>query len=125
MKIVELVRIEIGSEGTFGVLRINKQAFCVTLESQNKAIPTGQYICKPIESPKFGGTFQVQDVPGRSNILFHPGNTVEDTAGCVLIGESFGKLRSDRAILNSGKTFKAFLYDVGRAPFHLTIIEDF
>ena len=140
MKIVELVRIESGSEGTFGVLKINKQAFCVTLEPnliQNItmakvgdieavccAIPTGQYICAPIESPKFGGTFKVKDVQGRSNILFHPGNVVEDTTGCILVGESFGKLRGDRAILNSGKTFKSFLCDVGRQPFHLTITEE-
>jgi len=31
MKILELIRLEEGEEGTFGVLKIDKQVFCTTL----------------------------------------------------------------------------------------------
>ena len=132
MNIVELIRLEESRQGTFGVLRINKQIFCCTLEPPDRgnkrsvsSIPAQQYICKPVESPSHGGTFEVTNVPGRSHILFHSGNIVGQTEGCILLGEHFGKLRGQRALLNSGKTFRDFLREVGREPFHLTIYEQF
>jgi len=132
VKIVELVRLEESEQGTFGVLRIDKEVFCCTLEPPDlenqqsvSSIPAQQYICRPFESPTHGGTFQVSNVPGRTYVLFHAGNLVHHTEGCILLGEHFGKLKGSRAILNSGETFKAFLAEVGREPFHLTIYEQF
>lgn len=55
-------------------------------------IPSGLYRCKAVVSPKFGATYEVTKVPGRSHILFHAGNTEEDTQGCLLLGSSFGAL---------------------------------
>jgi hypothetical protein len=49
-------------------------------------------------------------VPDRDGILFHPGNTIDDTEGCIILGIAFGKLGPQRAILNSGQTFKTFMY---------------
>jgi len=138
MRIVELVRLESGEQGTFGVLKIDKQAFCCTLEPRDRlnannisAIPPGQYIAVRHQSPKFGETFMVKDVPGRTNILFHKGNTDDDTAGCIILGSSFGHLGADRAVLASGKAFGGFteLFKRGIAPadlrFHLTITEHY
>lgn len=112
----DLIRLEQGAAGTFGVLRLDGQVFCVTLElpdEDNKknisCIPTGEYLCRKVESPKFGVTYEVADVPDRDHILLHPGNVVGDTSGCVLLGKHFGRLRGDRAVLNSGKTFKRFM----------------
>lgn len=133
MKIIEIIRLEDSSQGTFGVLKIDKAVFCCTLEPPDFAnaprrscIPAQQYICERYQSPTFGRTFRVRDVPGRSNILFHPGNKVEDTAGCILLGQYFGKLAAvpeNRAILNSGATFSRFLNAVNEIEFHLTIKE--
>jgi len=114
---VEIVRLEESDPyGTFGVLKINKEIFCVTLEKQDllnqatvSSIPAQQYICKRVNSPKFGETFEVTNVPGRSAILFHAGNKEGDSHGCILLAEKFGKLKEDRAILNSGDTFAGFL----------------
>ena len=132
MKIVELIRLEESDQGTFGVLRIDKEVVCCTLEPsdhenmQNRSsIPCQQYICKPVESPKHGGTFEVTHVPGRSHVLFHAGNVVDSTEGCILLGQYFGKLRGQRAVLNSGETFRFFLQQVGCKPFHLTVYERF
>ena len=130
--VVELIRLESNRNyGTFGVLKIVKQAFCVTLEPpalDNRvnvsAIPAGQYDCLRLNSATWGETFKVLDVPGRSHILFHPGNTIHDTRGCILLAEHFSKLRGDRAVLNSGRTFASFMgifKDVGL--FSLTIRE--
>ena len=130
---VRLVRVEESSEGTFGNLIICSQVFCVTLElsdwlnEQNiSSIPAQQYRCIRIRSPHFGETFEIVDVPGRSHVLFHAGNILDHTKGCILLGQYFGKLRKDRAVLNSGKTFKDFMRimeDIN--TFNLTIKEHY
>ena len=52
-------------------------------------IPTGQYKVKRTNSPRFGpGTWQVQDVPDRTHILFHVANTSADVVGCIGCGIS-------------------------------------
>ena len=113
---VEIIRIEKGEAGTFGALKIDGQATCVTLEPEDRdnaqgvsCIPEGNYIAKRVNSPKYGDTFEIKDVPGRSHILFHAGNVEGHTKGCVLLGRNFGALGDDRAVLNSGKTFKSFM----------------
>jgi len=113
---VTLIRLEKTDAGTFGVLLIDRQAVCVTLEPPDKGnasdiscIPEGIYQCKKVDSPHFGATYEITDVPERTNILFHPGNIRADTHGCVLLGRQYGLLGGDRAILHSGATFKDFL----------------
>lgn len=130
MIIVELIRLEESEEGTLGVLKINKQYFCSTLEPSDKenkknvsSIPAQQYMCEFYSSPKYEKTYQVMNVPDRDYILFHAGNTIKDTKGCILLGQYPDKLRGDRAVLNSGETFKKFLYKIAQSRFHLTIKE--
>ena len=133
MKIVELIRLEEGEQGTIGVLKINKQVFCYTLEPTDKlnkpnesCIPAQQYRCASVHSSRFGMTFEVMNVPGRSHVLFHRGNTQDDTLGCILLGQTVGKLKGERAVLNSGNTFKEFMFNMGsHQGFHLTIKECF
>jgi len=132
LPIVAIIRLEENFQyGTFGVLRINKEVFCVTLEppdifnQPNKSsIPAQQYICSRYASERHGLTFAVENVPMRYAVLFHPGNTGKNTIVCILLGEHFGKLKDDRAILNSGKTFDRFMEEMrGHDRFHLTIKE--
>lgn len=128
---VDILRIEQGEEGTFGVLRINGRAWCVTLEPPDagnvrdiSCIPVGRYRCRRVESRRFGDTFEITDVPGRSHILLHPGNVVSDTRGCVLLARQFGSLRGDRAVLNSGRTFASFMeYMADVEEFPLVVTE--
>ena len=129
---LEIIRVEDSYQyGVFGMLLIGGEAFCLTLEPPeywNKknfsCIPPGQYMCIRIMSPKFGTTYEVQNVPFRDNVLFHPGNRVDDTMACICLAEKLGKLRGDRAILNSGRTFTNFLNKMQSYPeCHLTIKE--
>lgn len=128
---VRLTRLEESPQGTFGVLIICSQVFCVTLEpsdllnEQNvSSIPAQQYQCIRIRSPRFGETFEIIDVPGRSHALFHAGNIVKHTDGCVILAQYFGKLYGDRAVLNSGNTFRKFMETMKDIDiFNLTIIE--
>ena len=131
MRIIEITRLEEGEEGTFGVLRLDKQIFCMTLEPrdvENKpnesSIPAQQYTCQPWNSPRHGRTWMVQDVPGRFGILFHAGNVAEDTEGCILLGQHIDKLRGTRAVKNSGDTFRRFMSETANENrLHLTIKE--
>jgi hypothetical protein len=128
---VRLIRLEESAQGTFGVLIICSQVFCVTLEpsdwfneSNISSIPAQQYQCIKRHSPHFGETFEIVDVPGRSHVLFHAGNVVDSTKGCILLAQYFGKLYRDRAILNSGKTFRKFMEIMKDTDiFNLTIKE--
>lgn len=102
--------------GTFGILKVNKEVFCWTLEPRDEenatdisSIPAQQYICKRYSSTKYPKTFQIMNVPQRYNVVFHAGNDDDDTQGCILLGESLGKLKGNRAIMNSGATFKKFM----------------
>lgn len=51
-------------------------------------IPKGRYVCKRKNSPRFGETFEVMNVPGRTHIVFHWGNWERDTLGCILVGRA-------------------------------------
>ena len=116
MKVLTLKRIAENKDGVFGVLIDWDIPFALTLERQwlnnepmLSCIPFGEYICKRVITPKHGEVFEVIGVPNRSAILFHKGNVMEHTEGCILIGEQFESLDGKTAILNSGKGFGEFM----------------
>ena len=125
-----LVRLEMTDQGTLGVLLLNKEIFCSTLEPDasdpNKPrIPAGEYTCKRFHGIKWPDTFEVP-VKGHTAVLFHSGNTEADTRMCVLLGATTGKLKGNRAVLNSGNTFKEFMYKMYNImEFPLTIEDNY
>ncbi len=129
MKKLTLKRVSYIPDGPFGVLLDEDIPFAITCErewfhNQPKisCIPAGTYSCKRVASPKFGNTFEVSNVPGRSAILFHSGNTEDDSLGCILVGEQFGELNGKTAVLSSKTAFSEFLKMlVGEDGFILTI----
>lgn len=131
MEKIDIVRLEKGVAGTFGVLRMDEKVFCVTLEPPDRGnevnvscIPAGEYVCKRIDSPAFGPTFEIADVPGRTHILFHQGNVVADTRGCVLLGRSYGMLGTERGVVQSRPTFRDFLERCSGVDRLVVTIED-
>jgi hypothetical protein len=116
MKQLRLVRVTEHNGATLGVLCIDDSPEMVTLEDawrdnerQISCIPQGRYTIKLHRSPRFGLTYQVVDVPERSQILFHAGNTHKDTHGCILLGLQYGKLDKETAILASKSAFTKFM----------------
>lgn len=131
MKLI-LKRVSSDAQGTYGVLIDGTRPFAVTLERpwlnnerSVSCIPAGQYACRRVQSPKFGNTFEVTGVPDRSHILFHKGNQVEETQGCILVAEQFGKLGNGNvAVLQSGQGYAEFmLLLAGQAEFTINIVE--
>lgn len=95
---LRLVRVTEHENATHGVLCIDGSPELVTLEDAWRAnermiscIPEGKYKLRRHRSPKFGLCYQVADVPERSEILVHAGNTHHDTHGCILIGMRYCK----------------------------------
>ena len=133
MHVLEITRMEDSPDGCFGVLRIRKQVFCFTLEPPDQAnkpwtscIPAQQYICVDHTSEKFGLTYRVTGVPDRESIIFHWGNWLEDTQGCILLGDSLLYDGAKRGVANSRQTFSRFLARLGSGLLegkilHLTI----
>ncbi len=72
-------------------------------------IPEGEYEVKAKKSKKFGDlAFEIQDVPGRTDILMHVGNFTRESRGCQFLGWHFVDIDGDGItdVANSEKTMK-------------------
>jgi hypothetical protein len=79
------------------------------------------YVCRRVNSPKFGNTFEVTGVNGRTHILFHAGNTPKNTSGCILLGM---EVSDQNRLVRSREAVKKFLEELqGYDQFKLTIID--
>ena len=57
--------------------------------ANHTAIADGQYKVVLRQSPRFKRILPlILNVKGFSGVLFHAGNTVNDTAGCILVGKN-------------------------------------
>lgn len=128
-KKVDLIRIVSNDKGTIGILVINNELFCNTLElpwknneRQISCIPAGTYTCKRWYSPSFGWTYLVLDVPNRSYIEFHTGNTIKDTKGCILLGK-YSYTKGTYPLVISGITFNNFILIMEEEPYFLLTIK--
>ena len=92
------------------------------------AIPTGTYVVDMnTVSPKFGKRSwakpyggkvpRLLDVPGYEGVLIHPGNTAEDTLGCVIVGKNTVK----GMVTSSQITFKALMKVLTKTKDEITI----
>jgi hypothetical protein len=141
MKTVFLVRTITSDQGTEGFLIEPESGFsCKTLElpwRENKrsisCIPSGEYIVKIRQSPRYGRIYWVTNVPERSWILIHSGNVAGDVEkgfrthvqGCILLGKKHGILYNQRAVLNSRIIVKSFMRTMNYEPFKLYIVGGF
>lgn len=106
-----LRRIISGPDGTFGVLMRDNTPILCTLEPETPIIPEGVYTLTKYESPKFGReVFLINNVPGHDAVEMHVGNTVKDTAGCILVGMNF--IYSGSGISNSQIALENLLSDM-------------
>lgn len=102
-------RFFIGTKYTVGHLYVDNMYFCDTLEDVVRdlnrdgdlddpgeekiplftAIPFGRYRVILARSPHFKRDLpRILDVHNFTDILIHAGNSIKDTAGCILVGEN-------------------------------------
>lgn len=92
-----------------GLLVYDNVPLCHTLElpwhenAKNiSCIPEGVYDVSKSLSDNFGFVFRLLAVRNRSGILIHPGNSIKDTRGCILVGldaNNLNVLHSQQAML--------------------------
>jgi len=128
---LEVLRFNKGSDSTNGILfditNGVREFLCYTLEDESReekvygetCIPEGEYCIgfrntgghNAKYSKRFAdihlGMLHVLDVPNFKYILIHCGNTDEDTAGCLLLGNSQvnNNLRTNGYIGNSTEAY--------------------
>jgi hypothetical protein len=99
-------------------------------------VPEGVYTLKPHDSDKFPGTYLLvnnqlgvypypDDIPaghgyGRSAILIHQGNTVQDVIGCIAVGLD----RTDEGVARSREGLAMLRLKIGRTDNHRLSIVD-
>ena len=118
---------------TVGRLFVDGKFFCNTLEdtvrdlSNEKkvygktAIPYGEYKVVYNWSPKFGRNLpRLLNVPAFEGILIHPGNTADDSAGCILVGMNTEVGRLTESRYTSDK-LNVLIEDVQRGGESITI----
>lgn len=130
MKKLTLKRVDKNDECIFGALFLEEKELCKTLElpwRDNQkgisCIPTGEYKLSPYPSSRFGEVYIVNDVPNRTGILIHTGNTASDIEGCILVGGSYGKLNGKRAVLNSRQAFNLLKDTLGEEEYLLNVVD--
>ena len=116
MKTLTLTRIAKRADYTIGRLEDeNGVKICDTLENiwrdykggelkvpRKSAVPEGTYPVVITKSKKFGKYLPLLvGVPGFEGIRIHSGNTVNDTEGCILVGQNLikGKVLLSRLTL--------------------------
>jgi hypothetical protein len=94
---LQLVRQTYTTRSTIGRLSVDGKSECFTLEDPVRpvkipnltAIPAGRYGIEITHSPRFGRDLPLLlDVPGFTGVRIHPGNTPENTEGCILVGRT-------------------------------------
>lgn len=125
---IKLYRLPSNFSGTFGILTRGGVPLCNTCEDpwnenrpQISCIPAGKYQCVPHSGTKYKNVWRLENVPGRSAILIHAGNSIEDTRGCLLVGNGFGIVNGLPSVINSRETL-AQLRGILPSTFELEII---
>lgn len=138
---VRLVRQASTPQGTPGRIYPGEYSFD-TLEPpaphhrpDHPRVPAGKYLCKQVGTRKFPGRYVLQQVPGRSGIVMHPGNWAgdpaqgyqSDTDGCILLGYKATLLnthgKQQIAVCLSRSTHAAFDKIMGNEDFFLHIYD--
>jgi len=114
---LSIIRLENTAKVTRGILTLQGRIIALTLENPWKnnqpdisCIPTGVYPVQRYQAQrdwlqKYNPVLKVLNVPGRTGILFHPGNKVEHTEGCILVGLALGT-ESEPSIVQSVQAFR-------------------
>ena len=124
---VQIKRFECSDRGTVGVLLVNDSFVCMTLERPWKlntrnisCVPTGIYTAGAFRSNRHGATFKVLDVPDRSGVLFHKGNEIIHSTGCILLGQEVRPKVDRLSLINSTIGFMRFITALGSTE-HFTL----
>ena len=130
-----LTRVERVDDATIGKLEIDGIFMCWTLEDVvrpvkvpgSTAIPAGTYPVQITWSPRFQKDMPLLiGVPNFHGVRIHPGNTAEDTCGCILPGME----RRGATVIRSKEAYNIIYREISEAlivhePVMIEIINQF
>ncbi|MCU4177664.1 DUF5675 family protein [Carboxylicivirga sp. N1Y90] len=132
---LKVIRYSGSKESTLGLLFIDGLFACYTLEDEFREvkvmgetrIPAGKYqvklrtygghhtrYLKRYGSDFHKGMLQIMDVPGFTDILIHKGNDDDDTAGCLLVGDSINNNQVKSGFIGNSTVAYDRIYPVVR-----------
>ena len=123
---MQLIRQKDDGESTVGIILVNGQFECFTLEDTHNEpkvygqtrIPEGKYEIKLRDeggmTKKYGqrhsdihkGMLWLQDVENFEWVYIHIGNTAEHTDGCILVGDGCTATTGNQSISHSTTAYK-------------------
>ena len=121
---LQLVRYCYGPDHVAGLLKYGENFSqslwtleCPWRENQVfiSCVPDGSYPLVAFDSPEHPDCWVLTPVPGRTGILIHIGNTVTDTQGCILIGQT----QSPGKVGNSRDALRQLNYSLNRNEQHV------
>ena len=129
---IEIKRDSFTENSTIGKMYIDGQYFCETLEDKDRrledggakvyaetCIPRGAYALVIDYSPKYKKNMpHLLDVPQFRGIRIHPGNTDDDSEGCILVGRN----RDTDFIGNSKATYNELIIKLRDATDEIQVI---
>lgn len=80
-------------------------------------------MCKRYSQKLKALTYFVENVPNRTGIMFHAGNYVHETRGCILVGNQIKKSTTEVRLVNSRCAFQNLLQNIADKSAELTILE--
>ena len=88
---LNLIRFKLHGKTVMGILKgdVWKCGTYFTIENYDKMLPDGTYRVKVTYSPKFKRDVPIvynDEVPESRGIRIHEGNIVQNTKGCILVG---------------------------------------
>lgn len=106
---LEIKTIAMRLSGTYSVLLWNYDPFAISVEMAPPVLENGSYHAHR-DFYNAGGyeTFEIE-VPGHDRILFHKGNYGSESRGCVIVAESFVRLRGNVSLSDSKHGFAEFM----------------
>ena len=126
--VLVLQRVAYTPLGVFGKMEIAGRTIWTVelpwLDNQRRVscIPEGEYTCRPRRYFKGGyDAIEICDVPERSEIMIHKGNTIKDLAGCIAPGMKLGVSKGTWAVLDSAGAFALLMKRYGGREFRLRI----
>ena len=135
---ISLVRLESTDHATLGAIVGAGEILCLSLElpwrdnqTNVSCIPCGQYKLRRrvnwFNAERYGHTYEVDAVFGRTGILIHPANAPSELLGCIAPGSTIGDVTiggaRQRGVKSSGVAFSRlmeFLADVETASLSIS-----
>ena len=146
--IITLQRDKQVKDATIGRLIIDNKEVCFTLEDIHRdskvwgktRIPAGKYLLRYRKEGKFHlvysarfkdihkGMIELADIPNYKYVLIHTGNTAEDTAGCILVGNAvnweLGTIRPKSSTPAYEKIYPLISAYMDKEPTYLQVFDE-